>query len=129
MVKMFLLFSHKLTEDQVNEAKNVFQISEFVSLPEDLQRKWSNVPPEIDDVELENYAKQFTEFINENRTSQMDLVFLAGEPGLVHVIASKIHGCVYATTLQEKKEERQPDGSVKKISVFKHCRFRHFNRY
>ena len=45
MKKMFLLFSHKLTEIQREDAIKSLNIETFVSLPEKLQNYWSNVDP------------------------------------------------------------------------------------
>ena len=125
--KMFLLFSHKLTEDQIREAKEIKGVTGFVSLPEDLQHDWSNVPPELADYELEDYAKRFYTWLDKNGDFKTDLTLCAGDPGLVHLIVSRYEGCIYATTKRETVTETLPDGSVKKTNVFKHYKFRYFS--
>jgi len=60
-MKMFLLFSHKLTDEQIKDAKSNLGVDEFVYLPDDLQNKFSNVPPEIDDIK--EYTKDFIKFL------------------------------------------------------------------
>ncbi len=47
MHKMFLLFSHKLTQFQKDDALASWGISEFVELPSELQTLWSNIPAEL----------------------------------------------------------------------------------
>lgn len=48
MKKMILIFSHKLSDEQKKEAKENWNINEFVSLPEELQNIWSNIDPDLD---------------------------------------------------------------------------------
>ena len=47
MKKMFLLFSHNLTQIQIDDAKNNLDIEKFVSLSQDLQELWSNIPSDL----------------------------------------------------------------------------------
>ena len=53
MNKMYLLFSHKLTNEQIDDANTNLKVYDFVSLPETLQTLWSNIPPELEN--LDNY--------------------------------------------------------------------------
>ena len=57
-----------------------------------------------------------------------DFVFLQGEPTFVIcaniILAKRNIPVIVATTKREAVETLQPDGSVIKTSVFKHCRFR-----
>lgn len=43
---MLLIFSHQLTEEQKQQAEALWKVTEYVSLPSDLQARWSNIPPE-----------------------------------------------------------------------------------
>ena len=52
MKKMFLFFSHILTDLQKKEAEEEWGINEFVYLPEDLQRKWSQIDPFSESVDI-----------------------------------------------------------------------------
>ncbi len=40
MGKMFLLFSHRLTDEQIRDAKENLAVIEFIALPKDLQYLW-----------------------------------------------------------------------------------------
>ena len=122
--RMFLLFSHKLTNDQIVDAKKM-GVGDFIYLPEELQKKWSNVPPEIED--LKEYARDFKEFLKEAKKGEFVLV--QGDFGLVckMVEFSKQKGLipVYATTKRVSKEVKK-NGKIIKISEFKHIRFRRY---
>jgi energy-converting hydrogenase Eha subunit F len=78
-MKMYLLFSHKLTQEQSDDAKRL-GISEFVSLPQELQNKFSNVPPELESIT--EYIKPIKEFLEQNLTSK-DIVLIQGDFGVV----------------------------------------------
>jgi len=124
-MKLFLFFSHTLTQEQINDAKNL-GIDEFISLPKDLQYLWSNVPPELEDIE--EYAKPFYEFLNIN-ARKGDYVLVQGDFGLSCRLVnySKQKGLipVYATT-KRKVIETEKDGKIVKISEFKHVQFRRY---
>jgi len=124
-MKLFLFFSHTLTQEQINDAKNP-GIDKFVPLPNELQYLWSNVPPELEDIE--EYAKPFYEFLNIN-ARKGDYVLVQGDFGLSCRLVnySKQKGLipVYATT-KRKVIETEKDGKIVKISEFKHVQFRRY---
>jgi hypothetical protein len=127
MRKIFLLFSHNLTDEQVKELKDRFGICSIISLPKDLQNLWSNFPPENDFPE--KLANIFIKFLKEN-SSIDDFVLIQGEFGLVFYM---VDWClknrripIYSTTKRIFKEENQPDGSIKNIHIFKHINFRKY---
>jgi NAD(P)H-flavin reductase len=124
-MKMFLLFSHKLTDEQKKDAYSL-GVEEFVKLPKDLQYKWSNVPADIE--KLEGYIDDFYKFLEEN-AKKGDYVLAQGDFGMCCKIAEfcKKNGliAVYATTKRVAKEI-QKDGKLIKISVFEHVRFRRY---
>ena len=123
-MKMYLLFSHKLTGAQIEDAKKL-GVDEFIYLPEDLQEKFSNVPPELESVK--EYAKDFEKFLENARKG--DYVLIQGDFGLTcHLVnLSKNKGLipVYATTKRISKDVKK-DGKVVKISEFMHIRFRRY---
>jgi hypothetical protein len=67
-MKKYLLFSHKLTNAQIKDAKNL-GVDEFIYLPEDLQRKFSNVPLELESIK--EYAKDFERFLENAKSGIM----------------------------------------------------------
>ena len=125
-MKMFLFFSHKLTKEQIKDAKENLGVNEFIYLPEDLQDKFSNVPPEIEDIK--EYSKDFKEFLKNNAKKQ-DFVLIQGDFGvvfnLVEFCKENNLKAVYSTTKRIAKEQ-VIDGKVVKVSEFKHIRFRSY---
>ena len=126
MKKMFLLFSHTLTETQTNDAKSNLSISDVISLPFYLQEKWSNVPSEIETIK--EYLLPIRNFLAENSEYE-DVVLIQGDFGAVYhmVNFAKELGLktVYATT-QRTIEEIVIDGKTVKKSIFEHERFREY---
>ncbi len=125
---IFLLFSHKLTEEQVEELKG-YRITRFVYLPEKLQTLWSNVPPE--DIVLSEYLKPILEWLDKNAHKD-DWVLVQGDFGAVFLVVDfcfyKGFMPVYATTRRIAIEKRE-NGRLIKVSEFRHMRFRRYERY
>ena len=126
MKKLFLFFSHQLTESQQREAKEALGVEEFVPLPDRLQKKFSSVPPELES--LDGYVVDFMEFLLQNARPG-DFVLAQGDFGLVYRIVemAKSIGLVpiYATTRRVVLEEKQGEETIK-ISRFEHVRFRRY---
>ena len=129
MSAIILLFSHNLTNSQVFELKERFKIQNFIYLPEDLQNLWSNFPPEGEFPK--NIADNFIEFLKEN-SKEKDFILVQGEFGLVFYIVSWCFDNnripIYSTTKRIYKKEKQSDGSIKNIHIFKHVNFRRYRR-
>jgi len=125
-MKMFLLFSHRLTDEQIKDAKSNLGVDEFVYLPNDLQNKFSNVPPEIDDIK--EYTKDFIEFL-ENSAKKGDFVLIQGDFGVVYNVVDFCKRsdliAIYSTTKRVVKEKNE-NGKIVKISEFRHIKFRKY---
>jgi hypothetical protein len=126
MKNIFLLFSHKLTNEQIIDAKKVLKVDNFVYLPKNLQSLWSNIPAELES--LKNYLLPLKEYIK-NNTKEDDYILIQGDFGAVYEMveyAKKLNLIsVYATTKRETQEEIQKE-KVVKISKFKHIRYRKY---
>lgn len=126
--KLFLIFSHILTEDQKNDATQNHQITEFISLPKELQAKWSQVPA-ILDLDVKEYIKEIVAFITEKAEAN-DLVLVQGDFGATYNLVSTLKSnhleCVYAITKRESIEKHLGDGTVELHKIFKHAGFRRY---
>ena len=125
MKKMFLLFSHRLTDEQEMDARENFGIEEFVYLPEKLQKVWSNIPPEIEDIKP--LLEDIKQFLRDN-ANKGDIVLIQGDFGAVVEMVEFVRFWlipVYATTKRISKEIEK-DGKIVKVSEFKHVRFRKY---
>ena len=124
-MKMYLLFSHKLTDEQIKDAKNSLGIGEFIYLPKSLQNVWSNIPAELETLdEILIHIKNFL-----NKAKKGDYVLVQGDFGAVYQMVNfaKSLGLIpiYATTKRESVELKI-DNKVVKKSIFRHIRFREY---
>lgn len=126
MKKMILLFSHKLTPEQIIDAKSSFGVEEFLLLDDDLQNIWSNVPADLE--EIVEYLQPVRDFLIENMQED-DVVLVQGDFGATCAMASFVKSlsgvAVYATT-KRNVVEKETDGKIVKTSIFEHVRFRKF---
>ena len=125
---IFLLFSHKLTDAQVNELKSN-GITSFVYLPSGLQLLWSNVPPDLKG--LKGYLKPIVEWLK-NNAKEGDWVLVQGDFGAVFTVVDFCfqNGLVpvYATAKRNTIEEME-NGKLTKVSQFDHVIFRKYERW
>ena len=126
MKKMFLLFSHNLTQIQIDDAKNNLDIEKFVSLSQDLQELWSNIPSDL--IFIKEYLLPFKNFLTEN-SNFGDVVLIQGDFGAVYQMVNFANDlglkAVYATTTRVIEEIVIDEKTVKK-SIFEHRRFREY---
>ncbi|SJZ81297.1 hypothetical protein SAMN02745174_01624 [Cetobacterium ceti] len=120
MATMFLFFSHKLTKDQIISAKRDLNCENLVYLPEKLQNLWSNIPAKEEGY---GYLPKFKKFILDNY-KKGDYALIQGDWGYTYKM---INFCkeigiipVYSTTERNSKDIINDDGSISKISLFKH---------
>jgi hypothetical protein len=103
-------------------------IDNFEYMPYRLQKLWSGVPPDIE--ELKNYLKPIFEWLNQN-TKKGDWVLIQGDFGAVCLMVDfcfqKGFVPVYATT-KRNTVEKMENGKLIKVSEFEHVRFRRYER-
>lgn len=125
---MFLIFNHTLTKEQEKEARDVLEVEEIISLPQDLQNFWSNIPPDVD--LNEEMFEPIVSFLSENKSQNLNYCLIQGDFGATVYLVSWCfkNGFIpiYATTKRTAQEVVKPDGSVELIKVFKHERFRRY---
>jgi hypothetical protein len=125
-MKMILLFSHKITKEQVEDAKKSLGVDEFVKLDDKTLSLWSNIPTDIQDIS--KHLKPIKDFILRH-ASNGDYILIQGDFGAVvkMIYFARAKGLipVYSTTKREVKEEFDGD-KVKKVSLFKHILFRKY---
>ncbi len=125
---IFLLFSHKLTDYQIEELKKS-GITSYVYLPRGLQILWSSVPPDLK--ELKDYLKPIIEWLKA-KAKKGDWVLVQGDFGAVFTVVDFCfhNGLVpvYATTSRLSIEEFNENGSLK-LSRFEHVMFRKYERW
>lgn len=127
MKKMFLLFSHTLSEEQKNDAIKSLHVKEFVYLDRELQALWSNIP--TDTLSLHNTLIPIKNYLSSN-VKKDDIALIQGDFGAVYCMVKFLKGlhvkCVYATTKRVVKVENI-DGKIVKKSIFEHRIFREYS--
>lgn len=124
MEKLFLLFSHKLTNDQIKDAKDRLNIIEYRYLPDDLQKIWSNIPEDDKNIEI-----LFMNYIKEN-ASIGDYILIEGEYGIVYKMVKwsieNNYIPVYSYTKRQYKSITLEDGTIENRHYFKHIKFKKY---
>lgn len=119
-----MLFNHTLTLVQKSDAMKRFGVDRFVSLPDELQYIWSQIPAEEES--LEERLAPLWEWLVSN-VKEGDVALVQGDFGATCLAVRRLKAlgvaCCYATTIR-KAIERQRDDKVFKESVFEHIRFR-----
>ncbi|KGP75444.1 hypothetical protein JT05_10500 [Desulfosporosinus sp. Tol-M] len=127
-LKMLLLLSHELTDEQRKNARERWNIVSFESMPTTVAQSWGYVPAvgEWNESWL-NPVKIWLEEIYESG----DIVVVQGEPAatmrMVVWLAERSIPAYYATTKRKvMTEESAQDGSVTSKRVFQHVQFRQY---
>ena len=129
MRRLFLIFSHKLTEEQIADSKHILKVSKCIYMPEAIQKNWSNVDPEGDlDKTVLN---KICNWLNDQAETK-DFVLIQGEFGATYYL---VDFCfkngfipIYATTKRVSEEKQNSDGTVERKQMFKHVGFRKYER-
>lgn len=128
MAKLILVFSHKLTRAQIMEAGLKLGLKDQLYLPDDLQRIWSNIDPEIED--LSSFIRKIEDFILSVYQAG-DKVLVQGDFGATFQLVFRLMNqgipCVYSTTRRVVEEVLDGDHVVKQ-SRFEHVRFRIYSK-
>ncbi len=124
MPDLYLLFSHNLTNVQIEEAKTVLKVNKIIPLPGYLQEIWSDITPTGDIVPI---ADRFIRYLRSS--SKGDYILVEGDFGMTFSIVS---WCIannriplYATTKRAARGEIV-NGFTKMTHYFKHVKFRKY---
>ena len=128
--KMFLLFSHTLTDGQKKDARESLGVAEFIALPEALQRYWSQIPPESDLDESD--LGRLLDWLSAE-ADRGDYVLVQGDFGATFYVVDfcLLNGLrpVYATTRRTVTQETSAENKVISVKHFEHVRYRHFRYF
>lgn len=119
MKKLVVFMAHSLTPEQKEGWDEIVDMKEKSSV------NFTQIDPEATSMEIYDMAQTM---FNEAREEGATHVSLMGEPCLMHNMymwcANNDITFVQSTTRRESKDIPQEDGSVKKISVFRHVQWR-----
>ena len=129
MPKLLLIFSHRLTDQQVKDAEESLGIMEFICLPGDLQAQWSNINP-YGDLPEELFS-QLKHWFIENAESG-DYALIQGDFGATYITVNMTFKLglipVYATTERVSKEIANQNGEIERKQIFKHVCYRKYKK-
>lgn len=124
---LFLIFNHEITSLQQEDAIRSLGVNRIIDLPEDYKRIWSNVPPELD--EIEDYLEPVQTWLSQE-SSKKDLALIQGDFGATYIMVNFAFSLglvpVYSTTNREALERHNTDGSVEVNHHFRHHLFRKY---
>lgn len=124
MNKLVLLFSHTLTKVQKKDAYESLNVKKIISLPQNLQHIWSNIPEDNKNIEM-----LFMNYIKEN-ASIGDYILIEGEYGIVYKMVKwsieNNYIPVYSYTKRQYKSITLEDGTIENRHYFKHIKFKEY---
>lgn len=125
--QMILIFSHKLTEIQVKDAKFNLKVKKFIYLSDELQNIWSNIDPHEECIK--DKLRGIFKWIEKN-ANRGDYVLIHGDLGatyqLVEYCKAKGLRPIYSTTKREAIERRKDDNSLMLGHKVPHVRYREY---
>jgi fructose 1,6-bisphosphatase len=125
MRKMYVAFSHQLTDAQTKDAAVSLNVKTFVYPSADIQKLISNIP---DDMEARDVRALAWDVFNEAMENNCDYLFIAGQVELVHYALEQVKKSGYIQAInsitKRKSIETEVNGVVTKTSVFEHVRWR-----
>ena len=126
---MFLLFNHRLTADQEEDARVSLGIENIIAMPDELQQIWSKIPPDLP--EIYHLLEPVCDWLAAE-ASPIDFVLIQGDYGacwlMVKYAFEKKLVPVYSTTLRQVSEIEQKDGSIRMDRKIKHVMFRKYEK-
>ncbi len=123
--KLFLLFSHKSTWEQLTDAGRSLGVESVVDMPEDLKKIWKQIPPDTQAINpLLEPVKNW--LLKQSKCG--DFALIQGDFGATWLMVNYTlkNGLVpvYSTTERRASETLHQDGTITTEHVFQHRRFR-----
>jgi len=127
--RLFLFFSHVMTEAQASDARRILGVSDIFHLPTHLVNQWGSVDPSAES--LESTAVPFKEWLSANARTG-DLVLVQGDFGLTYIMVNYAFGMgcvpVYSTTERVAGEKQGEGGAVELTKTVRHVIYRRYER-
>ncbi len=125
--QLFLIFNHRITSIQQDDARRSLAVDQITDLPPDLKAMWRQIPPDL--TGIDSYLEPIKRWLKEH-SNKGDYVLIQGDFGacfiMVNFALEKRLIPVYSTTEREAMEEHGDDGTIKLTHHFKHHVFRRY---
>ncbi|MFP7756017.1 CRISPR-associated protein Csx20 [Thermodesulfobacteriota bacterium B35] len=129
MSDLFLLFNHRLTAAQEEDARQELGVERIVTPPEDVRRCWGEIPPEPESIRPA-LAPVFSWIDNE--IPEGSFLLVQGDFGACFLVVLHAAGRgitpVYSTTRREAVEQHTDDNTIRLTHTFRHVRYRIYGR-
>ena len=114
-MKLLKLLNHNLTESQEKELKEIWGVTEIVTLSPENIKKFGQVTKD-------SYRDVIDSINAEIEQIKPDLMFIQGQAGVVHNVINANFNVtpLFAMTERKSVEKRNEDGTVTKTNVFEH---------
>ena len=131
-MKILSIMNHPLNEEQVKALKKEFgKDIKIVELNEAQKKIWGSIPADATVDEIEAYIKPIINLTYKTAQYENWLICTGDFTAFklitdlwLNSLPSK--GLLLPTTERVSEEVKQKDGTIKKVSIFKHVRFRKF---
>lgn len=128
-MKLLVIMSHILLEEQIQEAKEQLHVDSIITLPKEIRDIWGKITP-VGSLPVDSLSKVI-EWI-EGESVEGDYVLVQGDFGSTFYIVDYCFKNgripIYATT-NRKVEEKRENETVKINRVFKRENFRKYMLY
>ena len=129
MPDLFVIFNHRVTKLQEEDAVRSLGVQRIIELPPHLKEIWSDIPPDLP--AISEFVEPVMEWLASNAKAN-DFVLVQGDFGacflMVNFALQKSLIPVYSTTGRDATEEYGEDGSVLLTHRFEHRMFRRYGR-
>lgn len=117
-MKMLKIMNHNLSDAQMKELKDVWNVTEIVTLSDKGIKNFEQVT-------AENYNNVIDEINCEIAEINPDIMLIQGQAGVVHNVINSNPKviAIFAFTGRVSKEVQNTDGTVTKTSIFEHQKF------
>lgn len=114
-MKLLKLLNHSLTKSQEKELKEVWGVTEIVTLSPENIKKFGQVTKK-------SYCDVIDSINAEIRQIKPDLMFIQGQAGVVHNVINANSNVtpLFAMTERKSVETQNTDGTITKTNVFEH---------
>lgn len=114
-MKLLKLLNHSLTKSQEKELKEVWGVTEIVTLSPENIKKFGQVTKK-------SYRDVIDSINAEIRQIKPDLMFIQGQAGVVHNVINANSNVtpLFAMTERKSVETQNTDGTITKTNVFEH---------
>jgi len=129
MASLFLIFNHRITTLQEEDARRSLRVERIIDPPEALKAMWRQVPADLEEIDGDLAPIRAS---LKTHTARGDYVLIQGDFGACFIMVNFAlkQGLIpiYSTTEREAGEEHGANGTVTITHQFRHRIFRQYGQ-